>query len=139
MAEESPLRVYYDSACPLCRREVAFYRRIAPGQRVAWLDLHDPGVDPAADGIARERALGRLHAVAADGRALSGARAFTAIWRRVPRLRPFGIVLGLPPFVWLGEGLYRLFLGVRPGLSRVLARRCGRGRRSPDRSVRPGR
>lgn len=123
MTRQDPdLSVYYDSACPLCRREVALYRRLDRARRVRWIDLHARAGDPASRGISRERALRRLHAVGSDGRVVSGARAFAAVWRRVPGLRVLGRLLGAPPFVWLAEGLYRLFLLVRPGLSRALAR-----------------
>ena len=38
--------VFYDGGCPLCRREIAHYRRIDSAERLRWVDaLNEPG-DP---------------------------------------------------------------------------------------------
>lgn len=125
----SGLTVLYDSSCPLCRREVAFYRRRDRRGRVQWLDLRDRSVGQAPGGIPREQALRRLHAVDAHGRVFTGARAFAAIWQRIPGLRLAGRLLATPPLAWLAEWSYRGFLRVRPRLSRALARFERRGDR----------
>lgn len=113
------LTVLYDGACPLCRREVAFYQgRERPGE-VVWVDVARAEATPLPAGLTREQALARFHAVLPDGRAVSGARAFLALWQRIPALRPLAWVLGLPPLPWLLEAGYRLFLRLRPGLQRL--------------------
>jgi predicted DCC family thiol-disulfide oxidoreductase YuxK len=120
--DPQPLEVYYDSACPLCRREVALYRRLDREDRIRWVDLHAPGAGPEVHGIGRDEALRRLHAFEAGGRAVSGARAFAAIWERIPGLRTLGRLTARRPFIWLAEGGYRGFLRVRPAVSGTLAR-----------------
>ncbi|MDX1610464.1 MAG: DUF393 domain-containing protein [Halofilum sp. (in: g-proteobacteria)] len=122
-ASEPDLCVYYDSACPLCRREVAFYRRLDTAGRVAWVDLHGHDRGPLPPELPRAQALARLHARDADGGMVSGALAFAAIWQRMPWLAPVGRLLARRPFRWFAEGGYRLFLRVRPRLSRWLRRR----------------
>lgn len=123
MSDPRPeLTVLYDSACPLCRREIAFYRRRDRHERVRWLDLHDGATAQAACGVPRDQALRRLHAIEADGRILTGASAFAAIWRRIPGFRLAGRLVALPPLAWFAECLYRGFLWVRPTLSRNLER-----------------
>jgi predicted DCC family thiol-disulfide oxidoreductase YuxK len=118
--------VYYDSACPLCRREVAFYRRLDRSGRVDWVDVHATRGSTVAPGLTRDAALARLHARNANGSMVSGAMAFAAIWQRLPWLAPFGRLLARRPFRWIAEGGYRLFLRIRPALSRFL-RRLERG------------
>ena len=123
MSDSRPdLCVYYDSACPLCRREVAFYRRLDATGRVEWVDLHAGDRSVVAPGLTRDAALGRLHARDASGEMVSGALAFAAIWRRMPWLAPFGRLLACRPFRWVAEGAYRVFLRIRPSLSRLLQR-----------------
>lgn len=115
----SALTVYFDGACPLCRREIALYRNRRGAKKILWVDVsraagHELG------GLTREQALARFHVRQADGRLRSGAAAFAALWKALPAFRPAGYILAAPPFVWLAEGLYRLYLPVRPGVPRLM-------------------
>jgi predicted DCC family thiol-disulfide oxidoreductase YuxK len=101
--------VFFDGACPVCRREIASYRGMAGMEAVAWRDV-------AAGPVARidhETALRRFHVRRADGTLVSGARAFLALWRASPRLRPLAVALDRPPFVQVLEAGYRGFLRLR--------------------------
>ena len=56
------LTVYYDGKCGLCRREIEYYKRVAPADRFVWQDI---ATDPAALAdldISQADALRRLHA-----------------------------------------------------------------------------
>ena len=50
----------------------------------------------------------------ADGRLVSGAAAFAAMWRAFPKTRLLGWLAGTRPALALLEPAYRLFLKVRP-------------------------
>lgn len=103
--------VFFDGACPLCRAEIAAYRRMPGADGIAWRDAA-AGEAPAEIGAAA--ALARFHVRRADGRLVSGFRAFLAVWRSMPRLAPLARLLDRPPFTWAGEAGYRVFLRVRP-------------------------
>ncbi len=79
---------------------------------VTWRDVADPAV-PMADDLSQSDALARFHVRRADGRLISGALAFFAVWRHVRWLRPIAIVLEYPPLAWVAERAYRGFLIVR--------------------------
>ena len=49
-----------------------------------------------------------------DGRLLSGASAFVAIWQRLPAFRGLALLARIPGVLWVMEGLYRAFLRLRP-------------------------
>jgi predicted DCC family thiol-disulfide oxidoreductase YuxK len=102
---------FFDGACPLCRAEIAQYRRMRGAETVAW---RDAAAGEAPPEIGRAAALARFHVRRADGALVSGFRAFLAIWRVNPRLAPLARLLDRPPFTWAGEAAYRLFLRVRP-------------------------
>lgn len=102
---------FYDGGCPLCRAEIAQYRRMAGGETVDWRDVS--AAEPP-DGLSRAAALARFHVRREDGGLVSGFRAFLAIWRANPRLAPLARFLDRAPFTWAGEAAYRLFLRVRP-------------------------
>jgi predicted DCC family thiol-disulfide oxidoreductase YuxK len=82
--------VYYDGGCPVCTREIAMYRQLS-----------------------REAALARLHLRGPDGQLVSGAAAFTGMWREMPRWRWLGVFFGKGWRLAALEGAYRAFLRVR--------------------------
>lgn len=75
---DSRLTVYYDGACPLCRREIAFYSSRRGAGAIRFVDASD--TDPAlGSDLDRCAALARFHVRRADGRLVSGAAGFIAI------------------------------------------------------------
>ena len=112
------LLVWFDGGCPLCRREIALMRRLDRQAAITFVDVAE---GDAACPIDRAALLARFHALE-DGTMLSGAAAFAAMWRAIPRLRPLGIAARNPLVLSGLERLYGLFLRVRPRLQRLAAR-----------------
>lgn len=112
------LSVWYDGECPLCRREIALMRRLDRRRAIQFVDVADDG---AACPLDRTLLLARLHAQE-DGRMLSGAAAFAAMWRAIPLLRPLGLAARTPWVLALLERSYVAFLRVRPLLQRAARR-----------------
>jgi predicted DCC family thiol-disulfide oxidoreductase YuxK len=111
--------VWHDGGCPLCRREIALMRRLDRRGAIAFVDAGDPGsVCP----IDRRAMLARFHA-RENGRLLSGAAAFAAMWRAIPLLRPLGVAARNPIMLAGLERAYGCFLRVRPGLQAIMRRR----------------
>ncbi|WP_075880754.1 thiol-disulfide oxidoreductase DCC family protein [Vreelandella massiliensis] len=98
MPEESRLKVYYDGACPSCRRDRARYEQWAGevGRQVAWCDLNEYQDTLRAKGIDPEAALLSLHVENERGEIREGIDAYMALMRRVPRLKPLAWLMGLP-------------------------------------------
>lgn len=109
----SRLTVFYDGGCAVCSREIGFYQRLRGADQFYWVDVAH--CEPAALGadLTREAALARLHVRAPNGRLLSGARAFAALWSALPATRVLGRIAGQPGIVQLLEWGYRGFLQVR--------------------------
>lgn len=114
------LTVFYDGACPMCRREIGFYRRRRGADRLRWVDVSALPEADVAPGLSRTAALGRFHVRTPDGRLHGGGAAFARLWAALPGFRPFGLLLGCRPLVWGLEAAYRLFLPLRPRLQRLL-------------------
>jgi len=95
-------------------------RRLDRRGRIEFLDVSDP--DATGCPIDREQLLARFHA-SENGKILSGAAAFAAMWRAIPRLRPIGLLARNRVVLAVLERLYRLFLKVRPALQRFVSRR----------------
>ncbi|MCY7307842.1 MAG: DUF393 domain-containing protein [Rhodoferax sp.] len=111
--DKSSTTVYFDGACPVCAREIAMYRRQPGAGDVQWVDVACGEASVLGAGLTRAAAMARLHVRRADGSLVSGARAFTELWRALPRWAWAGRLLGKGPGLWLLEAGYRLFLIVR--------------------------
>jgi predicted DCC family thiol-disulfide oxidoreductase YuxK len=122
------LTVYYDGSCPLCRAEIDHYASEPGAAALCFRDVSAADAEPGP-GLTRGEAMARFHVRRADGTLLSGADAFVGIWRVLPRWRWAARAASLPGAMTVLEAGYRLFLPVRPALSRMVAavqRRRGR-------------
>lgn len=117
---EAKLTVYHDGACPLCAVEIAVYRRASGADTVAFVDAVDPGSMLGPD-LQRDIALSRFHVRDPQGRLLSGAAAFAALWRALPGWRWLGILVGNRWVLPVAERAYRAFLPIRPYIAKVLS------------------
>lgn len=130
------LTLLYDGACPLCRREVNLLeqrdrRRHGDQPRLRFVDIDAPGYDPATcAGIDYATAMGRIHAIGADGSVLRDV----AVFRRAYELVGLGWLYAptswplVAPLVDLAYGLWarwRLRLTGRPSLEDLCGRRDG--------------
>lgn len=119
------LTVLYDGGCPLCRREIAHVKGLAQrntDSRLCFVDISSGSEADAAFAADRNKLLARFHVQRADGSRLDGAKAFVAMWSRLPGWRWLARLARLPGMLVLMELAYRVFLRLRPMLQ-VLARR----------------
>jgi predicted DCC family thiol-disulfide oxidoreductase YuxK len=107
------LTVYFDGACPVCSREIAYYRRQQGADACAWIDVSSCDQAELGSGLQRDAALARFHVRRADGELVDGMRGFATLWRTLPRMAWLGRIAMFGPAPFLLELAYRLFLGVR--------------------------
>ncbi len=115
------LSVFFDGACPLCRREIAFYQRRAGADSIRWIDVADCDDSRLPPGTSRKALLERFHIVTESGDVVSGGAAFVAIWERLPMFRPLSWLARIPGATPALEATYRFFLRFRPRLQRWLS------------------
>lgn len=118
--DKDRLTLYYDGSCPLCSAEIKHYKAQPGGDRLAFVDV-SRAENAVGAGLTARQAMRRFHVRQSDGSLLSGARAFIAIWKELPRWRWAARIATIPGIPTLLEGLYRLFLPVRPFLSKAAA------------------
>lgn len=124
VAKASACTVYYDGACPLCRREISFYRRRKGAEAVSWVDVaEDDAPKDLGPGLDAETAMARFHVRDVDGRLYSGAAGFAALWSTLPQWRSLGRLAASPLIGWALERAYTGFLKMRPWLQRRAASR----------------
>ena len=107
------LMVYYDGKCGLCRREIEYYKRVAPADRFVWLDIASDPADLAVLDISQADALRRLHARDSSGVLYVGMAAFIAIWQDLNWWRYLAMLIKLPFLQPLAEFAYDRFADYR--------------------------
>jgi predicted DCC family thiol-disulfide oxidoreductase YuxK len=131
--ESSPtwqVKLLYDGACPLCLREVDFLTRRDAGRGlVAFVDIAaDDYRSEDNGGIDFERAMGRIHAITADGNVLKNVEVFRYIYSvlgmgwvyAATRWPVIGPIVDRAYAIWAD---WRLPLTGRPSLATVVAER----------------
>ena len=117
--EHHVVKVWFDSACPLCAREIRIMRKLDWFNKVDFVDVLSTPDCPTQ----REHLLERFHAQRLGGPLLSGAAAFALLWRSLPLLRPLGEIARIPFVLRILETLYLRFLAIRPKLQIIFADR----------------
>lgn len=79
------LTLYFDKACPFCRREMARLGRWDPGGRLAFVDITAEGFDPRPLGVTLAALNTEMHGLRADGVMLVGTDAILEAYTLVGR------------------------------------------------------
>jgi predicted DCC family thiol-disulfide oxidoreductase YuxK len=132
-SEHPKSTVYFDGSCPLCRAEIGYYRRTDQAGSLCFVDVSESAA-LTPEGTTQQQAMERFHVRASDGRILSGAAAFVEVWSRLPKWRLAARAASLPGVLPVLEWGYRMFLPVRPLMSRLFGRVL-RLRADKDRAV----
>ncbi|MEM8793425.1 MAG: DUF393 domain-containing protein [Pseudomonadota bacterium] len=103
-------RVYFDGDCPICRREIGWYRTWRGADRIDWVDLTR---DEIAPGLDRCAMMERFTVERGDGSQASGAAGFIAMWRALPASAWAARFLDNRPATWLLDRAYTGFLAIR--------------------------
>ncbi len=122
MAHSDQLTVFYDGACPLCAREIGFYKEREGADSISWIDVSQTSEREVVPGLTKESALARFHVMQSGGALVSGGRAFAELWAALPGFRLAGKIARTAPLAWLLEQSYRIFLSLRPRLQAMASR-----------------
>ena len=124
------IKLLYDGECPLCLREVNFLSQKDAGRgKVVFVDIADDAYSPEENaGITYAMAMGRIHAILADGSVITNIEVF----RRVYEILGMGWVYALtkiPIIGFLANKIYELWANLRlkitgrPNLKTILLKR----------------
>ena len=109
ISKQPTITVYYDDQCPLCTREINFYKRKIDPNSALWQPLSNVNEEK----IDKGKALEKLHVSDSDGNLFVGADAFLEIWTRIPGFGKFAEILKLPIFKTFLKICYEIFLVLR--------------------------
>ena len=112
MTASPSIQAFFDGACPICSREVAYARRRDPNLRVQWVDIAHPGFDAAAYGLDARKVNEALHVRTPDGRVYTGVDAAIQVMRVLHRSFIAKLLLGIlkiPGMMFIARIYYRWF------------------------------
>jgi predicted DCC family thiol-disulfide oxidoreductase YuxK len=124
------IKLLYDGECPLCVREVNFLTKKDAGRGIInFVDITELDYDPEANAkIDYATAMGRIHAILADGTVIKNVEVFRRIYEELGIGWVYGITK-LPLIGAIADWLYgiwadwRLKLTKRPELTKIIAER----------------
>lgn len=116
--ENERTTVYYDGSCPLCTAEIGHYASCTGAESLRFVDVSENEAE-LGDGLNTQQAMRRFHVRLADGTLVSGVRAFSAVWKILPRWQWAARFTQIPGATAVLEVAYRGFLPLRPFLSRL--------------------
>jgi predicted DCC family thiol-disulfide oxidoreductase YuxK len=109
MTNAAKMKVYYNSACPVCKAGIEGQMTKESVCDIQWNDVHNNNglvTDVNSDlEFVRER----LHVIDEKGELQVGFNAFLAIWHNSPTEKWKSIIFGLPFLKQLGNLAYNLF------------------------------
>lgn len=74
------VEVFFDGACPLCAKEVAFVRRLDRASRVLFTDIAAPDFEASSIGRTQSDLMARIQARLPDGTFVEGVEVFRRMY-----------------------------------------------------------
>lgn len=105
---ECAIEVFFDGACPLCRREVAMLTRRDRHHRIRATDISRPGFDPTSLGVRWSDLMAEIHGRLPDGSLITGVEVFRQLYGAIGLHRVVALTRW-PVIAPLLENAYRLF------------------------------
>jgi predicted DCC family thiol-disulfide oxidoreductase YuxK len=103
------LKVYYNSACPVCNAGINKQKTKMHDCDVDWLDVHSNNQLASELGVALEIVREKLHVIDVKGKKYVGFDAFLAIWQASPDEHWKYVMLNLPLIKPTCRLVYNLF------------------------------
>ncbi len=130
-----PLTLLYDGACPICALEMDNFRERDnaqnPVRKLMFVDIAQPGFDPAPYGATLPDMQALIHAVRPDGSLVVGVPALRLAYQAVGMgawAAPTGWPMLAPVFDWaysrFARNRYRFSGAVMPFIAHIAARRA---------------
>ena len=100
--------VFFDGACPLCRREIELIRRLDRSGWVRTTDIAAPGFDAEELGTSHAELMASIHGRLPDGTWVDGVEVFRCLYGAVG-FGPLVALSRVPPIAWALDLAYGWF------------------------------
>ncbi|UZE96001.1 DUF393 domain-containing protein [Alkalimarinus alittae] len=106
-SKQDKIRVYYDAACPVCRKDRKIYDALAGKDAVEWCDITGNDQQLIAQGIAPKEALIKLHVQNGEGVITNDIEAYVLLFSNIWWLKPLAWLLNIHWVKEISRSLYR--------------------------------
>ncbi len=123
MTNVGQFRLFYDSQCPICRREIEWLKRRDRDGRLVAEDIALPTFHAELYGLTQDAVERVIHGVMPDGRIVRRMDAIRQAYRAVG----LGWVIAptaWPVIRWFSDRAYDLFARNRVAIGRIFGRSC---------------
>ena len=103
------INVFYDDRCPLCRREIEYYKKLSALTEIKWSGISENIPTLEKYGISYTESLKVLHAINEDNQMVYGVDTFILIWQQLPKWKWIAKFVELPLIYKLSKEIYRIF------------------------------
>lgn len=79
--------LFYDGACPLCRKEIDHYKRLDRKRDINWIDISTDSETLKNFSLDYITAMKHIHGVTEQSKVVRGVAAFVLVWRKLPYYR----------------------------------------------------
>ena len=117
------LTIFFDGSCPICSKEINFYKMRAGADELSWVDVSDEEIPIPIQTRSREELMARFHVLSSSGELVSGGAAFAELWASLPAFKIFGKIFKLPILRYLIDVGYDIFLTLRPKFQNLFHKR----------------
>ncbi|QDT41859.1 hypothetical protein Pan241w_19270 [Gimesia alba] len=83
MNQQIELEVFFDGACPLCRKEISMIRRLDRRHRILFTDISEPEFDIKIYGKSMDQLMEEIHARLPDGTWVTGVEVFRRLYSAI--------------------------------------------------------
>ena len=107
------ISVFYDGNCPMCGREISYYKGRRGAESIEWVDINTAPEKLEQAGLAREQAMARLHVQDSNNQWYTGAYGFARMWQQLTVFRPLAWLLRTSRLLHPLDKLYSHFAAWR--------------------------
>jgi predicted DCC family thiol-disulfide oxidoreductase YuxK len=112
------IKVFFDGQCPLCSREIEYYKRQKGAELIDWVNIYNSSSIDYPDQLSPEQALKRFHVLDSNGKLVSGGQGFVILWSALPKFYFLSKIFSKKYMGWLLEHFYNFFVLIRPYMQR---------------------
>lgn len=116
--------LFWDGGCPLCKKEITYYKWLDAEKRVDWIDITSADSERlASHGVELDAAFARIHGLDRTGQLCVGVPAFLAVWEVLPYWNLLPPLIRAAPFAMpLVDAAYTWWAKRRLGISAAVRR-----------------